>query len=90
MILNKSLAESELHHLLSTHKYRLRGKLLHEVTGPVSWPKLPVVQVHDQLYLKYAYLSDVVSTNIETGNVLYNYTKFVAVVLLSVLAGLYL
>ena len=53
---------------------------------------VPVVQVHDQLYLKYAYLSDVVSTNIETGiNVLYNYTKLVAVVLpLPVLAGQYL
>lgn len=28
VILNKSLADSELHRLLSTHKYRLRGESL--------------------------------------------------------------
>ena len=31
VIVNKSLAQSELHHLLSTHKFRLRGELYDKI-----------------------------------------------------------
>ena len=45
VILNKSLADSELHRLLSTHKYRLRGESL--LTGRVH-VCMPVQSIHTQ------------------------------------------